>query len=170
MLSAKSTTDDYIRAEHKFHSISKLFISRHHITRRVFCVFFLAYLYSASTQHGNLHPEGWPISFCAPTQEPVLAIANIGKIGRGFGKKCRWMDWKGSNTQGTNPWQSAWVTHPSNGHVKQPSLGRCSASCWCDWIRLTALLSLCGWLGSKHQVPNSCSSACNTVWRNTGWD
>ena len=49
-------------------------------------LFFLAYLYSASTQYGNLHTAGWPILFCGPTQEPVLATANTGKIGRGFEK------------------------------------------------------------------------------------
>ena len=42
-------------------------------------VFFLAYLYSAGTQHKNLHPAGWPILFCGPTQEPVLAKASTGK-------------------------------------------------------------------------------------------
>ena len=31
------------------------------------------------TQHRNLHPAGWPILFCGPTQEPVLATANTGK-------------------------------------------------------------------------------------------
>ena len=35
--------------------------------------FYGAYLYSTSTQHGNLHPAGWPIWFCKPTQESVLA-------------------------------------------------------------------------------------------------
>ena len=40
---------------------------------------FGAYLYSAGTQHGNLHPAGWPILFCGPTQEPVSAAANAGK-------------------------------------------------------------------------------------------
>ena len=47
-------------------------------------MFFLAYLYSAGTQHGNLHPAGWPILFCRPTQE---------KIGRGFGKNAG--EWTG---------------------------------------------------------------------------
>ena len=42
-------------------------------------MFFWAYLYSAGTQHGNLHPAGWPILFCGPTQEPVLATADTGK-------------------------------------------------------------------------------------------
>ena len=30
---------------------------------------------SADTQHGNLYPAGWPVLFCEPTQEPVLATA-----------------------------------------------------------------------------------------------
>ena len=47
---------------------------------------FWAYLYSAGTQYGNLHPAGWPILFCRPTQEPMSATANTGKIRRGFGK------------------------------------------------------------------------------------
>ena len=34
---------------------------------------FGAYLYSAGTWHGNLQPARWPICFCRPTQEPVLA-------------------------------------------------------------------------------------------------
>ena len=55
--------------------------------------FFLAYLYSAGTQHGNLHPAGWPILFCGPTQELVLATANTGEIGRSVGKKAG--DWTG---------------------------------------------------------------------------
>ena len=40
---------------------------------------FWAYLYSVGTQHGNLHPAGWPILFCKPTQELVLDTANAGK-------------------------------------------------------------------------------------------
>ena len=40
---------------------------------------FWAYLYSAGTQHGNLHPAGWSILFCGSIQEPVLATANTGK-------------------------------------------------------------------------------------------
>ena len=41
--------------------------------------FFLDYLYSADTKHGNLYPKGWPILFCGRTQEPVLATANTRK-------------------------------------------------------------------------------------------
>ena len=55
---AQSTTKDYIRAEHKLHSISKLFISQVIILQ---VMISLAYLYSAGTQHGNLHQAGWPI-------------------------------------------------------------------------------------------------------------
>ena len=36
-------------------------------------MFFLAYLYSAGTQHGNLPPAGWPVLFCAPTQEQCFS-------------------------------------------------------------------------------------------------
>ena len=79
----QSTTRDYVRAEHKLRTISKLFISQIIISQVMVCfffcvcvVFFLAYFYSADTQHGNLHPQGWPISFCGPTQESVLATAN----------------------------------------------------------------------------------------------
>ena len=49
----------------------------HFTTSHVF--FFIACLYSVGTQHGNPHPTGWPILFCVPTQEPVLATANTGK-------------------------------------------------------------------------------------------
>ena len=47
---------------------------------------FGAYLYSAGTQHGNLHPAGWLTLFCGPTQELVLATANTGKTWERFGK------------------------------------------------------------------------------------
>ena len=68
------------------------FTSHHRSTNHV----FLAYLYAASTQHGNLHPAGWPILFCRLTQE---------KNWERFWKKCRWTDWKGRNKQGRTPWQ-----------------------------------------------------------------
>ena len=54
---------------------------------QVMLLFFLAYLYSAGTQHGNLHPVGGPFLFCEPTQEPVLATANAGKDRERFWKK-----------------------------------------------------------------------------------
>ena len=83
MLWAQSATKDYIRAKHKLHNISKLFISQVTIPQ---VMFFLAYLYSAGTQHGNLHPAGWPILLCGPTQEPVLVTANAGKNRERFWK------------------------------------------------------------------------------------
>ena len=60
-------------------------------------LFFLAYLYSTGSQHRNLHPARWPILFCRPTQK--------WKNQERFQKKCRWMDRKGRNKQGKNPWQ-----------------------------------------------------------------
>ena len=50
-------------------SISKLVISQVIIPQSYG---FLAYLYSAGTQHGNLHPARWPILFCGPTHEPCV--------------------------------------------------------------------------------------------------
>ena len=70
----------------------------------LFLLYFLAYFYSVGTQH-NLYPTRWTISFCGPTQEPVLATANTGKNLEVFLKKCRWMDRKGRKKQGRNPWQ-----------------------------------------------------------------
>ena len=52
--------------------LSVILFTSHDTTSRVFS----AYLYSTGTRHGNLHPAGWPILFCGPTQEPVLATAN----------------------------------------------------------------------------------------------
>ena len=43
------------------------------------CLFFLAYLYSTGTLHGNLHPAGRPFLFCGLTQDSVLATANTGR-------------------------------------------------------------------------------------------
>ena len=85
MLWAQWTTKDYIMAEDKLHSISKLFISQVMIPQ-VMLLLFLSYLYSAGAQHGGLHPAGWPILFCEPTEEPVLATANTGKAQESFGK------------------------------------------------------------------------------------
>ena len=75
-----STSKDYIRAEHKPHSVSKIFISQVMIPQVFFFfLFFLAYLYSAGTQDGNVHPAGCPILSCGLTQEPVFAAANTEK-------------------------------------------------------------------------------------------
>ena len=60
-------------------------ISRHKPTKTVTC--FGAYLFFVGTQYWNLHPAGWPILFCGPTQESVLATANTGKKCERFWKK-----------------------------------------------------------------------------------
>ena len=73
----------------------------HFTSHRTTSHVFLAYLFSAGTQHGKLHPAGWPILFCGPTQEQVLATANAGKKQERFWKKCTWMDWKGRNKKET---------------------------------------------------------------------
>ena len=54
---------------------------------------FGAFSYSASTQHGNLHPARWSILFCGLTQEAVLAIANTGKTRDRFEKNAG--EWTG---------------------------------------------------------------------------
>ena len=55
--------------------------SFHESSYRKSCFFvgFFAYLYSVGTQHGNLHPAGWPILVYGPKQKPMLATANAGK-------------------------------------------------------------------------------------------
>ena len=79
--------------EKQLHMFWSLFIFRGHSTRE-----------PASVVCNEEH-AGWPILFCGPTQEPVLATANTGKTRKRFWKKCRWMDRKGRNKQGRNPWQ-----------------------------------------------------------------
>ena len=101
VLWAQSNTKDYIRAENKLQSISQIFIPQVIIpyvsffsNRSSNCIHnfgtppqehsnkcFRGYLYSAGTQHGNQHQlsvtwAGWPILFCGPTHELVLATAN----------------------------------------------------------------------------------------------
>ena len=124
MLWAQSTIKDYIRAEHKIQSISKLFIPQVIIPQVSTSLFpqttaqilstiserktrktntcFGAHLYSATTQHGNLYPAEWSLLFCGPTQEPVVATANTGKLGRGFGKNAG----------------VSWATETGKGRVK----------------------------------------------------
>ena len=90
VLSVQSTTKDYIRAEHKLHSISKLFISQIIISQ---VMFFWAYFYSVGTQHGNLHLAGWPILFCGPTQEPCISHSQNRKNRESFGQNAG--EWTG---------------------------------------------------------------------------
>ena len=56
----------------------------HHTTSHDF--FVVAYLYSAGTHHGNLHPAGYQFYSAGLHRKHVLAIANTGTIGRDFGK------------------------------------------------------------------------------------
>ena len=56
-------------------------------------VFFLACLYSAGTQHGNLHPAGDLFYSAGLHRNHVLATANTGEIGIGFGKNAD--EWTG---------------------------------------------------------------------------
>ena len=73
MLWAQSTKKDYIRAKHKLHSISKLFISQI-ITPQVVC--FLSLFIFRGHSKRDLHPARWPILFCGSTHEPVLTAAS----------------------------------------------------------------------------------------------
>ena len=74
-------------------SISVSFPSHDTTSHFCCCCCFLAYLYSAGTQEGNLPPAEWPILFCGPTQEPVLAAANTGKTRERFWKNAG--EWTG---------------------------------------------------------------------------
>ena len=108
MLWVQSTTKDYIRAAKKLESISQLFIQQVFSNHNSASIHnfrtqtqenntaFKAYLYSMGTQHRNLHPAGWPIQFCGPTQEPVLATANTGKTLERLWKKCWKHKWTGT--------------------------------------------------------------------------
>ena len=53
-----------------------------------------------ATQHRNLHPTGWPILFCRPTQEPVSAKANAGKNRERLGKNAD--EWTGRQDRKSN--------------------------------------------------------------------
>ena len=97
------------------------YFTSHHTSSHV----FWAYLYSTGTQHGNVHPTVWRILFCEPTQEPVLATANTGKNRERFWNKCRWMERKGRNERGRNPYPNWW--RPKENPGRRPgwiSLGR----------------------------------------------
>ena len=54
-------------------------ISFSQTTTQIISTISAAFLYSAGTEHGYLHPAGWPISFCGPTLKPVLATPNTGR-------------------------------------------------------------------------------------------
>ena len=94
---------------------------------------FLAYLYSAGTQHGNLHPAGWPILFCGPTQHffcryMVLFVENRRlKVAKHGSERC---------------------------HFDQVRNARgCSISVWNTWPKV----------GSPHRKPPSCTETFRTT-------
>ena len=84
MLSAQSTTKDYIRAEHKLHSVSKLVISQVIMLQ----VLFLEPIYiPRALNTGTCIRQGDLFYSAGQHRNHVLATDNTGKIGRGFGKK-----------------------------------------------------------------------------------
>ena len=83
MLSAQSATKDYIRAEHKLHSISELFISQGVIPQ----VMFLEPIYiPRALNTGTCIQLGGLFYSAGLHRNHVLATANTDEIGRGFGK------------------------------------------------------------------------------------
>ena len=102
VLWAQSTTKVYIRAEHKLHSSQghSFHKSSYHKSRFFFSLFIFC-------RHSTWEPASgrWPILFCRPTQEPCVSHSQHRKNQERFWKKCRWMDCKGRNKQGRNPWQ-----------------------------------------------------------------
>ena len=83
MLSAQSTTKDYIRAEHKLPSIFKLFISLVVIPQ----VTFFEPIYIARAFNTGTCPQQGDLFYSAGLhRNHVLATANTGKIERGLGK------------------------------------------------------------------------------------
>ena len=90
MLGAQSATKDYIRAEHKVHSIFMLFVSQVLIPQ----VMFLEPIYvpraldmGTGLRQGDLFYSG------DLPRNHALATANTGQIGRGFGKNAG--EWTG---------------------------------------------------------------------------
>ena len=83
MLWAQSATKDYIRAEHKLHSIPKLFISQVVIPQ----VMFLEPIYiPRALNTGTCIRQGDLFYSAGLHRNHVLATANTGEIGKGFGK------------------------------------------------------------------------------------
>ena len=85
MLSAQPTTKDYIRAEHKLHSVSKLFISQ---------VIIPQVIPPRALNTGTCIKQGDLFYSVGLHMNHVLATANTGKIGRGFRKNAG--EWTGS--------------------------------------------------------------------------
>ena len=77
--------------EHKLHSISKSFISQAIIQQ---VMFFEPIYIPRALNTGTCIRQGDRFYSAGQHRNHVLATANTGEIGRGFGKKCRWMDRK----------------------------------------------------------------------------
>ena len=83
-LYAQSATKDYIRAEHKLQSISKLFISQVIIPQ---VMFFEPIYIPRSLNTGTSIQQGDLFYSAGLHRIHVLATANTGEIGRGFEKQ-----------------------------------------------------------------------------------
>ena len=101
VLSAQSTTKEYIRAEQKLHPITKLFISQVIVLQ---VMFFSLYVFRGHSQQepaSGSHlflfcrptQEPAPILFCGPTQEAVSATSNTRKNWERFWKNAG--EWTG---------------------------------------------------------------------------
>ena len=98
---AQSTTKDFIKAGHKFHSISELFISQVIIPQ---VIFFQPIYIPRALNPGTCLRQGDLFYSAGLHKNHVLATANTGNR-ETFWKKCGWMDWTSRNKQGRNPWQ-----------------------------------------------------------------
>ena len=88
VLWAQLTTKDYIRAEHKLHSVSKLFISQVVIPQ---VTIFKPIYFPRALNTGTCSRSGDLLYSADLHRNHVLTTANTGKIGRGFGKNaCEW--------------------------------------------------------------------------------
>ena len=83
MFWAQSTTKDYIRAEHKLHSISKLFISQVIIPQ---VMFFHPFYILRALSTGTYLWKGDPFYSAGLHRNQLLATANTGKSGEIFEK------------------------------------------------------------------------------------
>ena len=83
MLCAQSTTKDYIRAEQKLHSISKLFMSQVIIPQ---VMFFEPIYIPRALNTGTCIRQGDLFYSAGLHRNHVLATANTGEIVRVFGK------------------------------------------------------------------------------------
>ena len=76
---------DYIRAEHKLHSILELFISQV-IVPQVMCVFFFSLIYIPRVLNTGTCIRQGDIFYSVGLHRNHVSAAATGEIGRGFGK------------------------------------------------------------------------------------